>query len=594
MNFIDRLIPFLEQEIFRENLLTAIWVIILIGIFIGVIFYLWLKYVSVTKNIKINNLPNRKLKKIWDAYKASFFNFDGYVKTTELSEYYFNEQSILYSRLNYRAVNNFSNILIGFGILGTFVGLTYGIADSNFETAEAIKTSIDNLLSGMGTAFVTSIWGMGLSLIYTIIFKTWQSAITKKILNLNLALNKEYKIKQEEFEAYQQQKQRNIIIEIFNDYLVAETDEGKQLPKNVFRQLLEESVKQTSSLQSFVDDLPKNLEIVFEKMLEDNSQQISNLIEEKLVPVLEDLKQIKQDSGTKVIENAVNRLADSMKAMMEDFKTTVTNDTKQEMENLIQRLTTVSESLASIPDSMTDITLQVAETIEALKDTVIENINQSRAQVNEINQRNLKTFTNANNEYKTTVEDIQSHMELLLSSQKDNIKQVYELTDGVKAIIIQNQTVGEQFDSVAQKSKAVAQLIESVSHKLENNSQALSDTSGSLNSSLFKFNETIDNYLNKNEDIINRQTDALQRAQNVASDFSQRFTIIEQGLNGIFNQIQTGLSDYQKVTAANLNEYLTSFSSTLSKAHEGLEKTVSGLYDINEELTDQIDKLIKR
>ena len=593
MRFIDRLLPFSNKEVFNENLLTSYWIIALIVIFLGSLFYLLANLFQIRKNIKIDNLPkNKKLNKIWEAYQATFSKYGNTKKTTEYSENFFNEQNVLYASLNLRAVNNISNTLIGLGILGTFVGLTYGIADSNFETTEAIKNSINNLLSGMGTAFVSSIWGMGLALIFANIFKIWQSQITRSIQKLCLHLDEEYKIKQKDLEVFQQAQQREIIKEIFNEYLVADTDEGKQLPKNVFRQLLDESVKQTASLQTFSDDLGTSIELAMEKLVEDNNQQISLLIEEKLVPVLEDLKQIKQDSGTQVIENAVGKLADSMKKMMDDFKNTVTSDTKNEMEGLIQRLTIVSESLSGIPDSMTDITLQVTEVIEALKETVIENINQSREQAQNISKQNQETFSAATNEYKSTVEDIQAHMELLLSTQKDNIKQVSELTDEIKTALAENSQVNQQFDSMIQKSKIVAQLIDDVSLKFENNSTLLAETSNTLKTSISNFGESINEYIDRNENLLKHQVDTLNKTKDIASEYGNRFETIESGLSNIFNQIQIGLKDYQKTTAENLNQYLAEFSTTLSKAHEGLESAVSGLTEINEELTEQIDKLV--
>ncbi|MCF8265561.1 MAG: hypothetical protein K9I71_10385 [Ignavibacteriales bacterium] len=593
MKFIDRLIPFLNNEVFEENMLTAYWVIVLIVIFIVALVYLQIHFFKIKKNINLlQSSKSKKLQKIWDAYQGTFCDYGNNRKTIEFSETYFNEQNILYFCLNLRVVNNVSNSLIGFGILGTFVGLTYGIADSNFETTEAIKGSINNLLAGMGTAFVSSIWGMGLSLVFANIFKIWQSKITKSIQKLCLQLDEEYKIKQHDLEIFHQNNQRKIINEIFNEYLVAETDEGKQLPKNVFRQLLDESVKQTASLQTFSDDLGESINLAMEKLVADNNEQISQLIEQKLVPVLEDLKQIKQDSGTQVIENAVDRLANSMKSMMEEFKSTVTSDTKNEMEGLIKRLTVVSESLSGIPDSMTDITLQVTEVIEALKETVIENINQSRTQAQEISKQNQETFSAATNEYKSTVEDIQAHMELLLSTQKDNIKQVSELTDEIKATLTQNSQVNQQFDSMIQKSKIVAQLIEDVSNKFENNSNSLSEASNNLKSSISHFGESINTYIDRNENLLIEQEETLLKTKDIAAEYGSRFETIESGLSSIFDQIQSGLKDYQKTTAENLNKYLTEFSTTLSKAHEGLESTVAGLTEINEELTEQIDKLV--
>ncbi len=595
MNFIDRLFPFLNKEIFNENILTAYWVIALMAIFLIALIYLIAKLIAIRKSFKKSNLQtHKKIGRIWKAYQTSFDTYGNERKTTEFSEDYFNEQNILLATLNLRAINNVSNTLIGLGILGTFVGLTYGIADSNFETTDAIKNSIDNLLSGMGTAFVSSIWGMGLSLIFTNIFKLWQSNITRRIQDLCLELDTENKIEKEQYEIFQQEKQRKIINELFNEYLVADTDQGKQLPKNVFRQLLEESVKQTASLQTFSDDLGTSIELAMEKLVEDNNQQISRLIEEKLVPVLEDLKAIKQDSGTQVIENAVQRLADSMKSMMDDFKNTITGDTKQEMEGLAERLTVVSESLVGIPNSMTDITLQVTEVIEALKETVIHNIEQSKIEASEINKQNRDTFTAATTEYKSTVEDIQDHMELLLSTQKDNIKQVSQINDEIKATLKENSQVNQQFESMIQKSKIVVQLIESISNRFENNSTSLSQTSANLKTSISDFGKSINEYVERNNKLLNYQQETLQKTKDISEIYSVRFETIENGLSGIFDQIQTGLKDYQKTTGENLNQYLKQFSTMLTAAHQGLENNVSGLNDIAEELTDQIEKLTRR
>ena len=595
MKFIDRLFPFFNKEVFSENIITAYWVIVLIAIFLYAIFYLVSKLRAIKQSLKKSHLQSHKeIGRIWKAYQKSFSKYGDERKTTEFSEEYFNEHNILLVTLNLRAINNVSNTLIGLGILGTFVGLTYGIADSNFETTDAIKNSIDNLLSGMGTAFVSSIWGMGLSLIFTNIFKVIQSDITKTIQDLCLELDSENKIEQEQFEIWQQEKQRTIINELFNEYLVADTDQGKQLPKNVFRQLLEESIKQTASLQTFSDDLGTSIELAMEKLVEDNNQQISRLIEEKLVPVLEDLKAIKQDSGTQVIENAVQRLADSMKAMMDDFKNTVTGDTKQEMENLAERLTVVSESLIGIPNTMTDITLQVSEVIEALKETVVKNIEQSKIEASEINKQNRETFTAATNEYKSTVEDIQDHMELLLSTQKDNIKQVSEINDEIRITLKENSQVNQQFETMIQKAKIVIQLIDSISNKFEKNSIVLEDSSSSLKISISNFRNSINDYVNRNNELLNYQQEVTQKTKDISEIYSIRFETIEKGLTGIFDQIQTGLKDYQKTTGENLNLYLKQFSTILTAAHQGLENNVSGLNDITEELTEQIEKLTRR
>lgn len=54
------------------------------------------------------------------------------------------------------------SVLVSLGILGTFIGIVIGLLDFN---AHDIKNSIEGLLDGLKTAFITSLTGMSLSLV---------------------------------------------------------------------------------------------------------------------------------------------------------------------------------------------------------------------------------------------------------------------------------------------------------------------------------------------------------------------------------------------------------------------------------------------
>jgi hypothetical protein len=63
--------------------------------------------------------------------------------------------------------------LLGAGILGTFVGLVMGLAGFKTGTSKELETSIGTLLTGVNAAFVTSIWGMSLSIVVGVV-ERWQ------------------------------------------------------------------------------------------------------------------------------------------------------------------------------------------------------------------------------------------------------------------------------------------------------------------------------------------------------------------------------------------------------------------------------------
>ena len=59
--------------------------------------------------------------------------------------------------------------LTGLGILGTFVGLLLGLRNISFVTVEAALGSVQSILSGIDTAFYTSIAGVILSILFNIL-----------------------------------------------------------------------------------------------------------------------------------------------------------------------------------------------------------------------------------------------------------------------------------------------------------------------------------------------------------------------------------------------------------------------------------------
>ena len=67
---------------------------------------------------------------------------------------------------NKNSLNYFPSLLTSLGVLGTFLGITLGLI--NFDPAN-IDNSIKDLLNGLKLAFLTSIVGMSLSCLLSLI-----------------------------------------------------------------------------------------------------------------------------------------------------------------------------------------------------------------------------------------------------------------------------------------------------------------------------------------------------------------------------------------------------------------------------------------
>ncbi len=88
------------------------------------------------------------------------------IQTTVDSAYFFNEEILITSKLNYKFVQVTPTLLTGMGPLFTFMHIAFAFANVDFTTNEATMMTISNLISNMQIAALCSVFAVGESLIF--------------------------------------------------------------------------------------------------------------------------------------------------------------------------------------------------------------------------------------------------------------------------------------------------------------------------------------------------------------------------------------------------------------------------------------------
>ena len=81
-------------------------------------------------------------------------------------EDYINED-VIDSLISKKMLDIIPDILTSLGILGTFIGLVVGLKDFEPSNYEAMTNSVSSLVDGIKVAFLTSIYGLSLSLVFS-------------------------------------------------------------------------------------------------------------------------------------------------------------------------------------------------------------------------------------------------------------------------------------------------------------------------------------------------------------------------------------------------------------------------------------------
>ncbi len=599
MDFIYKLFPYNSLFQFDGNTLTAWWVFLTVSIFL----------LYVTKLFKVTRILRKKLEavsnnfsedlintdetfsQVWKDYQASFIDFNGGRKTDELSYDYFSEMNLLSVSTNLKLINSIPATLVGFGILGTFVGLTYGISNFQTNSASQIKNSIETLLSGMGTAFVSSIYGMLLSLIFVFLEKVQLNSLHNSIHQFCYKLDKTFKITKEDQRIIELKGQERLI----KEYFIHLDEKGNEVkPGNIFRDMFNEARKQSVALQSFSTDLANLIEAGFEKILNDPDRGVVHELQSLKKEIII-LGAKLQDPAAEMTQHVVKELETAMAKMIEEFKISMSGTTKSELENLTSLLGQAGSSLTGFPDKLELMTENLNANFKDLQEVVQKISMNTLLQSEQSTEKMRIQIEEMSNILKERVGSLQAGQEVLIGKQTENLqvseKFLNSFNDSIKRLDVLSDQINE---TISNFSKVPSEL-NSVAMHLKNISADVLESSNKFKHAQLKFSEESNKFLENNLATIEKIQNSLKQAQELSTQYSEKFEIIEKGLQGIFEQINIGLEEYSTTVGESVETFLGKYTEALTNTASALSNTANTQKNIQAELlyelTEQLDKI---
>jgi len=462
------------------------------------------------------------------------------------------------------------------GILGTFLGIAYGLWD--FDEKD-IEGSIPQLLKGLKTAFLASIFGVGLLIIFS------------KIVAIVQRRNEKGKHSEETTALLQIVALLSELKTNFSDSFIYIDENGNKVkPANYFRDIYEESKKQSTSLQTFSTDLASTVSAGFEQILNNPNEGV--VAELKLLRLeIENLGKKLQDPATEMTQNVVKDLQSALGNMINEFKTSMSGSTKSELENLTSLLSQAGGSLADFPAKLQGMTDNLNANFKELQLVVQQISKQTLSQSEQSTEQMKKQVEEMSEILKNKVGDLQVGQEVLMNKQSENLQVSDKLLSAFNTSIEKMNGLSVEVTETISKFSNVQSELSAASGQLKAISENVNSSTNTFKEAQQRFSQQSYQFLEKNSETISEIQNSLTRAKEVSADYAQKFSIIERGLQGIFNQIQTGLDDYKNTVGESLETFLVKYTDALTKTAESLAGATSKQEEILEELTEQLSKL---
>lgn len=111
------------------------------------------------------SLKNEKNDVVFENISQSIEN----IQTTIDPSYFFNEETLVTSKLNYKFIQTAPTILTGMGPLFTFLNIAIAFTGVNFATQESTIQSVSNLMASMQVAALVSVLAVGSAIVFLVL-----------------------------------------------------------------------------------------------------------------------------------------------------------------------------------------------------------------------------------------------------------------------------------------------------------------------------------------------------------------------------------------------------------------------------------------
>ena len=490
-------------------------------------------------------------------------------------------------------------LLTSLGILGTFTGIISGLLD--FNTTD-INNSVGPLLEGLKTAFITSLAGMLLSIIYKVVIS---SGVFSKVVEGGEV--------EEDIDVVDLYKAMTLQVESINQLRksISENDESSLVGQiKLTRADLNENHKSAEKLLSSISGTQQDTFSQFEKELWNKLDEFADMMSKSATDqVVDALNQVIQDFNNNLTEqfgSNFQKLNDAVLELVtwqENYKTQLM-DMKHQYDQGVLAISKTEESVSNISEDAKVI----PDTMNILKEVM--QVNQH--QIQELD-KHLNAFKDVRDKAVEAVPEIREQIENAIAGAKEaNDKLavgIVESSEHIRTVISEGadsyrDTVDQTRAALTESAQATANSSEEIKDRLASALEDINTQMHGLIIELQQGNQTLtSNYKEASQQILS-DTDRVRDTFTESMDLMKKSlssTIEEQAIehkrqaDKVFAGLEKTIEETLSQTGESVQKQVNMIDQTMGEEIEKVMQSMgTALTSISGRFTEDYSRLVKR
>ncbi|RLA73712.1 MAG: hypothetical protein DRG78_22085 [Epsilonproteobacteria bacterium] len=352
------------------------------------------------------------------------------------------------------AHKDYKSIIVSIGVLGTFTGIIIGLW--HFDTT-SIKDSVPQLLEGLKTAFITSVAGMFLSIVLSMVQKAKGHGEAEDELAALISIDNKM-------------------------HLLDSLEKLNKLDALKHLETLPLMNTKLDSIDTNIKVLSSDISSVKEE-LRINQTQLFEFLEKSLLDISHSL----DDALNKLAEGANKEIIKALENVIQDFNNNLTTTFGKNFEQLNEAVKamivwqdnykgsveSMEESLKSTLSQNQDANTLMIENIEKSNQSAINNLTDSVSITKESNKATQDVLEKASEQARKAFQEIES-VSTSIVNMSDKYERIAEVSSKLEVVINTNEnqinnleTHLESLKSLGEDAKGVVTSVEDFSKNIQ-------------------------------------------------------------------------------------------------------------------------------
>ena len=550
------------------------------------------------------------LGKIWREFDESLVmhkSSDGVYRLSNTLDaaHFFNTTSLARGLTENRLLAAIPGFLTAIGVIGTFVGLQMGLSGIDLATddVDTLKNGIRSMLNGAAVAFLTSVWGIGLSVIFNFFEKSLERWIRGSIRKLQNKLDFLYPRITAEFslaEIADSTREGSETMLGLAEQIGNKMQEAMSLAGNTINEGLKESLHDILSpaLEKMATDAHTGSERALESML--------NRFMDGFGRAGEDQRQMMNETSEEV-RHVVSQLGIKMNQIIEKFNV---SSEEAERKNKEQQAS-LQGLLRGYEEQNKERSKEIARQFGELINQVGHGVNEQMEVQRSLDEERVNKTKHYMEVMQNTQEGMNERLQNILEDQQaryENIfEQLNELESALRAVSEANKLASEKVNSSSKNMQLVTSNLSELGNEIGNASSSLTEmvsraagTTSDLASENKAATEHLQSILSKYENFGDEVKEITMTLNQATMHAEQGFDAVSKHLNDfkesmgqqiieMENKMQNLMDSFAEQVSKHTTDQLRIWSKETAGFIETMTNAVHTIADVVDRIEDSLE-----